>query len=262
MKIKSVLNFWKYYESEEKEGGDYWIFANLSDEELKEMVEEQKSKRNYDFLFWGKIIEKIQNENLKKKIIENYKKMILYTQDLDYIVENHEFFSEEELKNLVDLFLEKKISEQDYRVDTLRLLQSIKITDIKWLTKKCDQIFNSLGKYEKEDVEYKNASFFLKIHNFTIFQELMKRYKDQLPKEFFKYLEVTVNREYVEEKAREYRNEKLGIDPKINLGLEIELNNKMDINFRVNEQNGLEQYRIAKDPTVIPRYGSSVSINF
>ena len=62
MKIKDTLSFVRYYEEEEDEGRDYWIFANLNDEELIEIIDEQKSKRNYDFLFLN------QNKNISFRL--------------------------------------------------------------------------------------------------------------------------------------------------------------------------------------------------
>lgn len=261
MKINNLINFDRYFEEEENVGGDYWNFANLNEDELKEFIEEEK-ERNGSCYFLGKIIEQIKNPELKKKMTENYGKIIWITENIHDLTNIEGVFSEDELKKFVDTFLESLIKKQYQRIDTLKTLQNINIQDIEWLIERYDQIFNSTGKRESDDVQVSNANFLLSIQNKEIVEELTKRHKDQLPKEYFKYLEIQKDTRYVAKKAKKYQDETIGIDPKIKMGLEVEANNDMAIYFKCGSQEGLEDYSIDQDPTVSPRTGNSVSNYF
>lgn len=246
MGIKNIFSFYYYFKEEELEDGDYWRFTNLNEDELKKIIDEQAEKKELGFSYLGEIISKIQNPVLKERMLENYRKVILYTQNIEYI--KNGIFSEEEIKSMIEALLDRVIEKQDSRLQTLNILQSFNISDVEWLIDKYDRIFCSKNKNKEE-----NSRFFLRIDNPEILNKLIERHRDRLPKEYLKFLEVKKDSSYVENKAKHYSDDEIGIDSKIHLGLEVEANNQMGIFFRVNEQKGLEDYKAVTDATVIPR---------
>ena len=96
-----------------------------------------------------------------------------------------------------------------------------KEAQIEW---KISQITNIL---EKIEVVNQIISFIKQIKgNDRVYYEVIKNMKHKLPNKFFKYLSITENPKYIQEKIEEYKkdNIKIGIDPKISVGVEIEAN--------------------------------------
>ena len=216
--LKSRFSFFKYYEEEEKKDGDYWKYLDIT---LEEEIELNLDLRHFEI--YEKIIKQIKNEELKKKMTNKLKELIKTSPKLSYedVRMIFELFTPDEQIEVIENKVKKVDLDSMNFSNLIEVIMMHKEAQIEW---KISQITNILEKIE--DVN-QIISFIKQIKgNDRVYYEVIKNMKHKLPNKFFKYLSITENPKYIQEKIEEYKkdNIKIGIDPKISVGVEIEAN--------------------------------------
>lgn len=216
--LKSRFSFFKYYEEEEKKDGDYWKYLDIT---LEEEIELNLDLRHFEI--YEKIIKQIKNEELKKKMTNKLKELIKTSPKLSYedVRMIFELFTPDEQIEVIENKVKKVALDSMNFSNLIEVIMMHKEAQIEW---KISQITNILEKIE--DVN-QIISFIKQIKgNDRVYYEVIKNMKHKLPNKFFKYLSITENPKYIQEKIEEYKkdNIKIGIDPKISVGVEIEAN--------------------------------------
>ena len=253
-----------YDENEEKENGMYWEFINATDEELNDA--------DIDFFYIREIIIKIKDSELRSKMI-NRAYMLLMNKDFSRSGEivTLDIFTEEQKCKIAEkettYICERILNEMD--TEDLAIRQRIyniigqEIELILWQEddentyKQLIKIFQSLnGKLKTEDIIKKlNTKFVYEIYRRRpeLAKKIMKS-NIRVSEEFLKFIEIENDRGYMQRKAEQIldRKPEIGIDSRISLGLEIEANNDLDIEFSISSQREYENYIIKQDATVVP----------
>ena len=216
--LKNGFSFFKYYEEEEKKDGDYWKYLDIT---LEEEIELNLDLRH--FKIYEKIIKQIKNEELKKKMTDKLKELIKTSPKLSYedVRLIFELFTPDEQIEIIENKVKKTDLDSIYVSNIIEVIMTHKEAQIEW---KISQITNIL---EKIDDVNQIIRFIKQIkENDRVYYEVIKNMKHKLPNKFFKYLSITENPKYIQEKIEEYKkdNIKIGIDPKISVGVEIEAN--------------------------------------
>ena len=230
--LTNGFSFNHYYEEEERKDGDYWQYIDLTLEKEKEL-----SLNLYHLEIYEKVIKQIKNEELKKKMTDKLKELIKNSSELNYsdVRMIFELFTPDEQIEII----EKKVKE--FSLDNTNvsyLIEGImmhKEAKTEW---KISQITNIL---EKIDDVNQVIRFIKQIkENDRVYYQVIKNMKHKLPNKFFKYLSVVENPNYIQEKIDEYKKEnvKIGIDPKISVGVEIEANSQYLFDDFIDSQRG------------------------
>ncbi len=242
------ISFSRYFEEEEQPGGDYWYFADRTEEQLRSDVED-----GFDYYSISDIIGKIKNKELKEKMKSNLKKLFLINKDIYYLIKNT--FTQNEIKELISKVIDEQVSSQT--IDSnLTWLNIVDFLDVDFLVPMYEKILKSSEIWNSKETEDKieNFNMILRISNVKVRNILLDKYKEVVPKEGTKFLEISQDEYYVRKKAQRYietgTENKIGIDPKIKIGAEIEANNKLGIVFRSENQSGIGFYRSDDEPTV------------
>ena len=218
--MKTNFSFIKYYEDEEKENGDYWQYLTITPE--------QEIELNLNFLHTEilKIISQIKNEELKDKMTKKLKELIKQSsKTIEYsdiqVINN--LFTKEEQKELIENKIKNLNMEYSSLSTIISLIMDTKETQTEW---QISQITNILEKIDDTNQIIR----LIKIveENSKIYYSVIKNLKNKLPIQFFKYLSIKENPNYIKEQVEKNKKNhpKIGIDSKISIGVEIEANQK------------------------------------
>lgn len=85
-----------------------------------------------------------------------------------------------------------------------------------------------------------------------LYQRLIEEYYLYLPQEYRIYLDMNNDNNYLFKKRQKFINQKIdiGIDPRIKIGPEIEVNKKYSFVLNLDKQNGYDNYKVGTDATV------------
>ena len=257
----NTLNFWKYFESEERyinenDKGDYWKFLDTTIEEL-----------NSKDIYIGsiiKIIKKIQNKDLKEKMKQKLLNLILdnklVLKENNLILDNELFDSEEINKIIfsVDFFnsLEessKNLGYIDYSKFKNFIYIFLTISDQNMQIEMFNKLFETIKSYNDFQKVLVDALEIISQKNHVLYEELFNSWINDLPKYYLKYLKVNSDPNYLYNKSLEYKDLKIGIDPRISIGPEVETNfiNSLDINM-YNQKHFEQDFIVSSDATVSP----------
>lgn len=254
-----MANFLYYVEAQEKEGGAYWEFLKMDDDQLYETI-------GLDDVRVSEIISEIQNPQLKQKMKERMYQYVKHTginrfigsgikdlltqeQAIDCmraqtryycnLIDNEETGGSRQLKiNDVESFISYLMSS---KIDDNERIELI------------DSLITQFNKMNYPDIEHINEQL---IHacrgNSIVFDELIQKYANIITPYYFKYLEIGKDPEYILRKAEQFYEDKIqiGIDPRISLGLEIEANHRIGHGANIRNQKGYEYYREHDEATV------------
>ena len=241
MKLNSFI---EYRPREELENGDYFKFINASFKEIE----------NYCYKDVYSIIPKIKNPILKEKMIE---KILLFVEEkgLDYVYVDS-LITVIGKEKLIDL-IEKRIHNDNISFCELRNILVFDISetiDDKELQKKYyEEIFEvTSNKYKDRLME-----LFDKIYqNEEIFNEMFDRYKQILPDFYVREIEIAKDPLYAKKCMWMYSKNPtlIGINPKIKIGVEVEINSKTSYcpypYFFQNQEELYENYYCGTDVSV------------
>ena len=251
------IYFMQYNKNQEEKDGEYWLYTELSNEEI------HKSGLYEPNIC--KTILQIQNPILKEKMKEKLNSYIK-----EYGIVNTSFesciasrlYSDEEIISIIqnDNFLNNLNNLEDNNIQTI--ISSITtyinicnmVKDEEFINQEINKIINIVkDKKDKDKIIITTLTFLEKINKKDLHNNIVNEYKEIIPDVYNKYLIINSNSNYLYNKSLEYnQNElKIGIDPNIKIGVEIETNNdnKLIIDFyNQNKFKGL--YRSDDDATV------------
>ena len=242
-----------YDAKEEMPGGIYWQLLNLSKEEFD---------RGIQIYSFAETIKSIENEDLKQKLKDKLIEVYGYSSYYEiHIAMTRKIYSEEEIKAYVEKaitvtksnykkFPSGKTIPVDYKI--VDVIQNV--NNLEWKKEKIKEVLAFINEisymYPKKVVGEKITQIILKIKDETIKKELVSLYSDKIWPEF-KYYDALKNDEfYVLKKAEKYKDIRLGLNPDLKIGLEIEVNNNLFKNPWIYEQKGFKGYWCAVDLTV------------
>ena len=114
-------------------------------------------------------------------------------------------------------------------------------------------IINILDKIKN----YNNKSLLIEIieykkNNKEMYDKLVIDYYEYLPEEYRVMIRMRNDSSFLYNKALRFKRENLdiGIDPRISIGPEIEVNNDYNIQIELSEQKGFEDFMVSRDATV------------
>ena len=252
IKMKEI-NFYRYFE--EEEAGEYLEFVNTDIYQitkLTESVDRNTGMFNKDHInFWpGNLInisKEIKDKNLKTKFMEKIKQLFKderYTEKYSEYAHflDEEIFSVEEIRKIVEAQIPKV-----ERKEAIDIVLKARVPGKQW---KLDKIEDILEIKPNEPIDIKRLNLMLSIWDLKIQTTIIEKNREMLPIEYRKYLEAKENPFYVREKAKKFQNVRIGIDPKIEIGTEIEANNRININFIHQTQIGMEEYNQKTEASV------------
>lgn len=255
-------DYWIYDEKEEEKNGAYWQFANATIEEIK------KANLYYYYIF--RIIVKIKDKNLKQKMCE---KMYDYAENVGISTLNDELieqvFSRQQITDLtkseiddlstkienqesneitkIDNWTESSISQLITQALNLKEDDEVKYHQL-------NSIFHTINKKNYENLENVNAKLIYNIYrrNPNIAKKFVQEYNSKISPHFLKFIEVSEDTEYLQKKSEKFRkdNIKIGVDPRISFGLEVEADHDIGFKFNVTNQRGYEKYTETIEATV------------
>lgn len=241
--IKHAYNFYKYFDDEEKDGGDYWNYLDITLDD-----EEKLSLNLHHFDIYNNIIKNIKNSDLKGKMTDKLKELILNSLELHYddVRIIFELFSSDELIRIIEDKVKKFDKKNTNASNLFELVMRCKSVPLEW---KVSQITNILERIDDIDQLIIYINYFRE--NDKVYYQVIKNMKDKLPKLFFKYLDVISNPEYIREKEEKYAKDdiRVGIDPRILIGVEIEANGRYPFGDFLDTQV-LDGFKQSLDPTV------------
>ena len=249
-------DFWIYSEENEKVGGVYWEFAKASDEELKAT----------DVYFEDvlEIIKRVKDSELKaalcKRMFDFFIKNGVKTMGGESLLTT-DIFSTEQIRKLIEKEISteciNRLCKPDVKMSTIN--ENVRLVfnsnDEQFIINQLLKIFKTINENNGiEDIKKINTGLIYGIwkRNPNIAQQIISRYREKISAEFFKFLEINNDANYLQRKAEKFKKEKIriGIDPRISIGPEVEANNDFGIKFDVVDQVGYERHRVAMEATV------------
>lgn len=248
----NAYNFTKYNKEAEIPGGDYWKFLDTSAETLL--------RDNIYLDRISQVINEITNEDLKyrmkKKIFNLIMEKGIY---FSGISQGLDIFNSDELKQILKNEFDIKIMEYISNQEIIQYrLQNIKefifflniVNDSEWEYFMITSILNIIKNYPDKSplvniIEYNKF-------NTEIYNKLINDYYSYLPDEYKNFLQMKQDPNYVYNKSLRFINEDIdiGIDPRISIGPEIEVNNDYEIEIDLSSQRGFEDFIVGSDATV------------
>ncbi|MBQ3408683.1 MAG: hypothetical protein IJH12_05740 [Clostridia bacterium] len=249
-----------YNYSPEKEyvGGIYWQFLEMSKDSIDEL--------GVDIVYFSKITRIIQNAELrtkmKLKFCELVKDKSIYS--LEEVLERGEYTQNEKDKAYEEK-LERILYESKHELEDIeKLVVYIShVSDNGWraeFIKKIAQITEQwfddrASEYQIRDSwkNYKKLGLIKRCKNVEDAQAFLEIWESTFSNYDRAIAKVFMNKHYIKDKQCKYKEKDvlIGINPDIQIGLEIELNNKdgrgVDI---VDNQEGFEEWQSQRDVTV------------
>ena len=258
-------SFWLYDEKYEKQGGVYWDFVNASDDELD----------NSD-LYYRDIYDVIKNvsdvdlkEKMKNKLLYLIKKNGLFHNGGEGCLKK-DLFTIGEIKDVLenDVFFDKLVNivKEDrvlyYFPDISSFIyRFFELDDFDFLFNNIKRIID-IVKNSNDFEKYITMIIETTEYNVKLYNCLIKDYLELLPDFYKNYIKINNDKNYIFSKAKEYElsGERIGIDPNISIGPEIETNNPYGLFFRLCEQYGYEYYGYVHRDATVPN-GIEISCN-
>lgn len=246
------FNYQIYNKDAEAFGGDYWIFLDLTSDEIK---------NNNIYLGNIKIIIKnIINEDLKIKMKKKLFNLIMENgiffygieQNLDiFNINELKIFFEREFNTKILPFISNQENTNYYFSDIMSFINLLKkVNDINWEYTQLTIILNQIKTFT-------DKTFLVRIiesYNFSeiIYNKLINKYYKDLPIEYQNFLKMKQDKNYIYNNSLNFMKENINIDidPKISIGPEIEANNDYYLKIELGNQNGFEDYEIHSEATV------------
>lgn len=246
------FNFREYNKEAEMVDGDYWEFLNATPENiLKDNIYLDKI---------SEIINEITNNDLKlkmkKKLFDLAIEKGIFFRELN---ESLDIFNCNEVKYLFDREFNTKIAkylfneeEIKYHIaDIMHFLKYLKkANDSKWEYFMITKILNIIKSYSDKTLLVNIIEHYK--HNIEIYNKLISNYYNYLPDVYKNFLKMNQDPDYIYNKSLEFMSEDIdiGIDPRISIGPEIEVNNDYNIQIELNGQRGFEEWVVGTDATV------------
>lgn len=236
-------------------GGDYWKFLDATAETIK---------TEDIFLFYiDKILESISDKELKIKMKKKLFNLAMEN-GIYFANMNKNIFNSDEMKQLLERefnntiinYIVNEETVKKYIYDVQKFIYLLeKTNDNEWnytmITRILDRIINFPSKVELvKIIESENK-------HTEIYNKLINNYYNYLPDIYKNFLKMKQDEYYIYNKSLKFINEDIGIDPRINIGVEIEANNDYEIHIDPYRQKGFEEYTVYTDASV-PN-GSEVS---
>ena len=256
----NYLNFINYNEKEERyinesDKGDYWKFLDASIDEIDE-----------EGIYLSELCHvntHIKNKNLKEKMKNKLINLIMKKNlaSMSYhIILKSNLFSDDEIKMMIDNgnYIEKvkdNIEDDHYIYYYLRLY--FYSNDNNWITNNIIKMidtaknrndFDSILVYALELARNNKDD-----NNKQTYNKLLDNYKRFLPDYYKNYIEIENDNCYIHKKALEFegKNIKIGINKKISIGVEIEMNLKGEFNIDLRKQKDISKfYMNGGDPSL------------
>ena len=244
----------EYNAKEETEGGAYWELLTQDNDEFR---------KNALVYYLAEIIKKIQNKELKQKIkakvIEVYGHNSLYEMERFIVVggypeEEIKEFVGEGLENIKSKFANKESSQKEKPVD-YRVLTIIQhVDDAEWQKAKIDELLkfvvDNTHLYSDETIKEIITYMIFNIKNKNIQSEMLEKYSENVWEELKKYIDFENDENYILKKAEKFKDVRIGLNPKLKIGLEIEANRALFKGGLTYGKKGLEKFWHAVDMTV------------
>ena len=175
------INFSTYFEEEEQPGGDYWYFADRTEEQLRSDVE-----GGFDYYSISDIVGNIKNEELKRKMKANLKILFLINKEISYL--KISIFTQDEIKELITQVIDEKTSSES-RKDCVTWLNYVDFLDVDFLVLMYEKIYRSSEIWNSNNSKDKieNFNMILGISNANVRNILLDKYKEVIPKEGIKF---------------------------------------------------------------------------
>ena len=258
--IMYIGNFWVYNEKSEiyndEFKGDYWKFVDASDSEIDEL----------DLYYPDvcKICCMVHDDILREKM-RNRLFNLLRTKGVFFSGEyclRSGLFSSDEIKYILDndsfnsRFNEKIVNWDElssFRNDVIHFVQLfLLVDDFEWQYSSFVRIIDFIIKGNNCDYILVNVIELAKKY-FSFHEKLVSKYYDSLPIYYKNFLKIDNDRNFINNNSLKFVNSgiRIGIDPKISIGPEIEANHYYGLLFDVNAQYGYDNYcRVSRDATV------------
>lgn len=254
-----MAHYLYYVEAQEKEGGAYWEFLKMDDDQLYETI-------GLDDVRVSEIISEIQNPQLKQKMKERLYQYVKHTGISHFIGSGREgFYTQEQVRDCIraqasnlcnDIANEEVGGSRALKINGIgafiSYLLSSKIDDNEKI-ELIDSLITQINKMNYPDIENINARLINVCRsNSIVFDELLQKYANKITPFYLKYIEIGKDPEYILRKAEQFYEDKIqiGIDPRISLGLEIEANHHIGHGVNIRKQKGYGPYRETSEATV------------
>lgn len=247
--------FLRYCQEEEKEDGAYRKILEIPEDKLDDIY----------YCYLADLIPSINDLSLKNLLKEKvYNKLLnvgiiffRYSGSL-----NMNIFDEDEKRKLILKEIKtfnRQINENEKNNNYLILsgfrgLCSLLTNSNNEFSKEyLNAIFASINSCENiKDKELLNYNL-LKMIDIVlplIHEDMLNNFPYKLPETYLKRLEIDSNPNYTKDNEKLFENERIGIDEKISIGLEVEVNNNINNDFHISSQTSYESYTTDTDATV------------
>lgn len=246
----------RWYDTKEEENdGAYWKLLNQSIEDFK---------NNISIYAFAEIAKNVRNQELKQKLKEKF--IEVYGHEALYemkSIASPDIYSEEEMKSYTEeaikivknkyinnTSMQGKKSLIDYNI--IAVIQCV--ADVEWQREKINEVLffikSNENLYPKLAVEELITQLVHRIKNKNIKEDALNQYSEYISQEFKHYYEVINDEHYIAKKAENYKNIRIGLNPKLQIGLEIEANRNLFKNPWIYNQKNLGGYWSAIDMSV------------
>lgn len=247
--------FLRYCQEEEKEDGAYRKILEIPEDKLDDIY----------YCYLTDLIPSINDLSLKNLLKEKvYNKLlnvgIVFFRYSDSL--NMNIFNEDEKRKLILKEIKtfnRQINENEKNNNYL-ILSSIRglcslLTNFnnEFSKEYLNAIFASINSCENiKDKELLNYNLLKMIDRVLplIHEDMLSNFPYKLPETYLKRLEIDSNPNYTKDNEKLFENERIGIDEKISIGLEVEVNNNINNDFYISSQASYESYITDNDATV------------
>lgn len=247
--------FLRYCQEEEKEDGAYRKILEIPEDKLDDIY----------YCYLTDLIPSINDLSLKKLLKEKvYNKLlnvgIVFFRYSDSL--NMNIFNEDEKRKLILKEIKtfnRQINENEKNNNYL-ILSGIRglcslLTNFnnEFSKEYLNAVFVSINSCENiKDKELLNYNLLKMIDRVLplIHEDMLSNFPYKLPETYLKRLEIDSNPNYTKDNEKLFENERIGIDEKISIGLEVEVNNNINNDFYISSQSSYESFITDTDATV------------
>lgn len=249
MNLKNI-DIYKYSLDKELPGGEYWQLLEADNNELKRF-------------FWlpdlFRLLTQIQDNTLKDQLKSKFLSLLDLEKNSFAGYLSTEYFTPDEIKSVFKTALNKRLNNYSGPVrfwiieDSLFLIQ--RINDVEWQSTEIYKLFDLLDTLDSEYIPNKQKAIsrlIIDIKDSNIRKTLLKRYSKDLSQEYLDLIRIESNPNYIKEKSKQFKDICIGIDPRITIGPEIELNHRTfgREGFDISSQQDIGDYHSTTDATV------------
>lgn len=245
------------------EGGKYLEFLKMDDKQIFDKI-------GYSVKNLSKVLSEIQDPQLKQNIKERIYQYVKHTGITGFSQEEiKSILTSEQILDCTEARITKfsdRVANEDYGDDSsmptitkldmnsiLMYIKDMEINDDKKI-ELMNRVIKAINEKDYSNVQDINAEIIYDLlkSNPYLADKLMQEHSDRIPPYFLKYIEISKNPEYILRKAEQFYEEniQIGIDPRIQLGLEIEANHRIPIKINLWEQKGFLHYKEYDEATI------------